>query len=225
MTTGEPATGHDGRPRCGARTKKGGTCGQPPGWGTDHPGIPGTRCKLHGGSTPNHQVAAQRAAAEQVAAQFALELDGTPPSEIVLREIARASAMVKQLAAYVGELPSQDLIWGTTSRKVRQDADGEHVVEVKEEARQSVWVIMLREERAQLRELIVAAHRAGVEERHIALMERSGSLISAAFWGLLSDLRIAWHLDGAQVEEVKALIARRLNAVGDGETGPDEHGG
>jgi hypothetical protein len=38
-----------GSSRCGANRKSGGTCGQAPGWGTDHPGV-GT-CKLHGGST------------------------------------------------------------------------------------------------------------------------------------------------------------------------------
>jgi hypothetical protein len=219
MTAAQNGDGRDSS-LCGGRTRAGGSCRRPAGWGTDHPCVPGTRCKLHGGSTPTHQPAAERAAAEQIAAQFGLELDGTPPGEIILREIGRASAMVKQLVAYVGELPSQDLIWGITSRKVRKDADGQQVVEVKEEARQNIWIVMLREERVQLRELIVAAHRAGIEDRQIALMERSGELISAAFWGLLGDLRAAWHLDGGQVEEVKALIARRLNAIGDGENMP-----
>ena len=32
---------------CGAANRRGGTCGQAAGWGTDHPGT--GRCKLHGG--------------------------------------------------------------------------------------------------------------------------------------------------------------------------------
>jgi len=36
--------------KCGAKTRDGGTCGQPAGWGTDHPGE--GRCKFHGGATP-----------------------------------------------------------------------------------------------------------------------------------------------------------------------------
>lgn len=35
---------------CGARTRQGGTCRKPAGWGTDHPGV--GRCRLHGGATP-----------------------------------------------------------------------------------------------------------------------------------------------------------------------------
>lgn len=40
------------RPTCGARVKSrpGGTCEQPAGWGTNHVGT--GRCKLHGGATP-----------------------------------------------------------------------------------------------------------------------------------------------------------------------------
>lgn len=34
---------------CGARTRSGGTCRRPAGWGTDHAGF--GQCKLHGGST------------------------------------------------------------------------------------------------------------------------------------------------------------------------------
>jgi hypothetical protein len=45
MTTVDHAPGHDGgRPRCGGGTRAGGTCTQPAGWGTPHPGV--GRCKL-----------------------------------------------------------------------------------------------------------------------------------------------------------------------------------
>jgi hypothetical protein len=37
-------------PKCGAKTRSGGTCGQKAGWGTDHVGE--GRCKLHGGRNP-----------------------------------------------------------------------------------------------------------------------------------------------------------------------------
>ena len=35
--------------KCGAKKRKSGTCRQPAGWGTDHPGE--GRCKLHGGAS------------------------------------------------------------------------------------------------------------------------------------------------------------------------------
>lgn len=37
---------------CGARTRGGAFCRRPAGWGTSHLHV--GRCKLHGGSTPNH---------------------------------------------------------------------------------------------------------------------------------------------------------------------------
>lgn len=36
--------------KCGSKTRAGGACGQPAGWGTDHVGQ--GKCKLHGGKTP-----------------------------------------------------------------------------------------------------------------------------------------------------------------------------
>lgn len=36
--------------KCEAKTKSGGICGKPCGWGTDHPGT--GRCKFHGGANP-----------------------------------------------------------------------------------------------------------------------------------------------------------------------------
>lgn len=35
---------------CGAKTRSGGTCQKPAGWGTDHAGV--GRCRLHGGKSP-----------------------------------------------------------------------------------------------------------------------------------------------------------------------------
>lgn len=51
------------RPKCGAHKRDGSfqDCGQPAGWGTDHPGV--GRCKYHGGCTPSHSAHARRLSA------------------------------------------------------------------------------------------------------------------------------------------------------------------
>jgi hypothetical protein len=47
--------------RCGAKTRAGGQCQQPAGFGTVHVG--GGRCKFHGGTSPGGRKAGQRDAA------------------------------------------------------------------------------------------------------------------------------------------------------------------
>src|SRR5689334_21056250 len=54
MTAPKPGKSLDGT-RCGRKTKSGGRCTQPAGWGTDHVGS--GACKLHGGNAgrpPKH---------------------------------------------------------------------------------------------------------------------------------------------------------------------------
>jgi hypothetical protein len=43
---------------CGGKTRAGGKCGRPKGWGTDHAGH--GRCKFHGGASPSGRKAAGR---------------------------------------------------------------------------------------------------------------------------------------------------------------------
>lgn len=63
---------------CGGKRRGEGTgmlCTRPAGWGTDHPGS--GRCKLHGGKTPSHERAGQRARAEQAVATLGLPREVT----------------------------------------------------------------------------------------------------------------------------------------------------
>ena len=49
---------------CGGKTRAGGRCARPKGWGTDHAGS--GRCKFHGGSSPS----GRKAAAKEAALEF-----------------------------------------------------------------------------------------------------------------------------------------------------------
>ena len=148
-------------------------------------------------------------------AAFGLQVDGTPPGEIILREIGRSSAMVCALAVQVSELTPEERAWSVSGRRITPapTADGQPTVQGEQRAREHVLIGMLRTERRELRELIMAAHHAGVEERQIALAERHGAQIAAAFGGLLVELTVAWRLSVEQQEEYRAAVARQLHRI------------
>jgi hypothetical protein len=216
MTVPENADGHDGRPRCGARTRNGGTCGQAPGWGTSHPGS-GT-CKLHLGATTTHERAAHRAAAELAVAALGLEADDTPPEEILLNEIRRSHALTRFYAAQVAELDPEAVIWGATSRRITPPSTpgGQPQVVVEQAARTHPWVVLLGEERKTLRGLIETAHRCGIEERQIHLAEKYGQQISMVLQGALTRFRERWQLPAAELTWAGTVFAEQLRAIGDG---------
>ena len=89
MTVTEKSVGHDSR-LCGARTRAGGACRRPAGWGTTHPGY-GT-CKLHLGSTPTLSSSAGATA-----------LEARIAGELRRMTITPVTNPAQQLARIVGE--------------------------------------------------------------------------------------------------------------------------
>lgn len=67
---------------CGARTRAAGgrACGLRAGWGTSHPGH--GRCRLHGGSTPNHEIAAESKMAARALEQLGLPIPSDPAAAL-----------------------------------------------------------------------------------------------------------------------------------------------
>jgi hypothetical protein len=90
---------------CGAHKKKGGTCGRPAGWGTDHVGV--GRCKLHGGCTPTQRKHAHLKLAERGAAVELAEAGYEPVTDPVatLADVAgQARALLAIFASKVDAL-------------------------------------------------------------------------------------------------------------------------
>lgn len=86
-------TERDSTPRydtCGARTRNGGTCARPAGWGTTHPGA--GSCKLHGGSTPNGRTAGAREAEQKRARSILERLENPEPIEHPVYELLKLAA-------------------------------------------------------------------------------------------------------------------------------------
>lgn len=71
----------DPKPRCGSKTRAGGTCQQNRGHRTDHPGL--GKCWLHGGRTPNGKKSAQTEGAAAAVAKLGIPLGTGDPFELL----------------------------------------------------------------------------------------------------------------------------------------------
>ena len=211
MTEAPGASGRDGS-LCGGRTRAGGSCRHPSGWGTDTPGT--GACRNHAGNTSTHRRHAERIEAERAVARFGLEADGTPAPEILLREIGRSSAMTQFYAGQVAGLAAEELVWGTTKRKTRLVGDGEEVTETEQEARPNVWLLLLDQERKTLRALIETAHKCNIEERMVRQAELEGALMVKLLNAVLTEFRTRWELTREQVEWAGTVVAKHLRLLG-----------
>jgi len=214
MTDNQNTDGHDGPPLCGANKRGGGTCGLTAGWGTDHSGVPGTRCRKHGGNTPTQLVRAEQLAAEhaavKAAARFALDLSDITAGDALLREVRRAACMVDWLAERVSVLAEKDL-WSTSTRRVHVYAEGGKSVTIDDQARIHPLVKMLRDERLLLARVAAETARAGIEERLTRRAELDGALIAKLIRAILTDPELEMRPE--QVAKCSVVVPRHLRAV------------
>jgi hypothetical protein len=206
MTTGETGPDRDGYARCGGPRKHGrGACTQAAGWGTPHPGV--GRCKLHGGSTPTHVRAGQRALAERAVRTYGLPVD-IAADEALLEEIRWTAGHVVWLRERIQEMEPDALIWGVRQR-VDQDATEFPGVNITEMASPSVWLDLYQRERKHLVDVCKAALSAGIEERRIRLAESRGVEMAAVVRRLLTAL----DLSAEQWARVPGLLQQAVGAI------------
>lgn len=151
-------------PRCGARTRQGGLCRHPAGYGTDHPGY--GRCKFHLGSTRNGRV---HAAKERIAAVTPRPTSGI---EAIDRALAFANGLADTLDAELARL------------------DGDAVVRKDELA---AIVRLARDQHRDLATLGKLAADAGVAERRLRMEEALAAELRDAIRGILSELGVLDH--------------------------------
>jgi hypothetical protein len=182
--TPEPA----GRDKCGGRKRdgSGGLCTRPAGWGTSHPGI--GKCKLHGGSTPNHKTAARVVQARRDVATYGLPVD-VEPGLALLQEVHRTAGHVAWLGAKVAELDEADLVWGVTE-EVDKGASEFTGVDTTRAAKPNAWLQLYREERKHLVDVSAATVKAGVDKAIVKLTEQQGALIAGAISRILDGLEL-----------------------------------
>lgn len=177
-------------------------------------------CSAHGGRAPQVRAAAEeRLAVEAAVARFALDLDDTPAGEVMLREIQRSSAMCQHLAGLVNGLSEEDLRWGVAGRDIRPSAQpgGQPGIQVYQRAQIHPFVRMFNDERKQLRDWILAAHAAGIEERLVRLAEQDGAWAAKVAGAMFARFVEAWQPTAQQQAEGRAIIVELFRALDRGE--------
>lgn len=193
----------DPKRRCKARNRQGNQCG--------NPAVPGALvCNRHGGAAPQVREAGLRriAAAEaRLAAETLGLLIDISPEQALLDEVQRAAGMVGFYQARVEEQAEggfQSLVFGLTKSKIGGEDGGDTF-----EAKPSVWLQLLNEERDRLVRVCAAALRAGIEERRVKLAEQQGILVAAVIRRILTRL----NLSDAQAALVSTVVPEELRAL------------
>jgi hypothetical protein len=180
--------------RCGAKTRAGSACQQVAGWGCgDLAGVPGARCKLHGGRSPSGRRAAQRSAAEQAVRTLGLPTD-VDPHAALSEELARCNGAVLWLQDLIGRLEAGEL-------KQRALSDGLMW------ERPSVWYEIYAAERAHLVRVAAAAIKAGVAERQVRLAEVQGEMIAKVLRGVFDEIGVI------PSEDLPSVVRRHIAKV------------
>lgn len=208
-----PAKAKAAAPKCEAAKRGGGLCGRPAGWGTQHLGV--GKCKLHGGATPNHELAGAVILARREMAVMGQPLD-IEPGEALLQCIRIAAGEVQYASDRIGALDEADAIVQASSTKTRplsHGKDGESASETVEEVTTSnvyelnIWIQVRRQALDRLVNYSAVALKAGVEERRVRVAEQTGVLIAQAIRGVLAELGVADR------PEVPSVVRRQLALV------------
>jgi hypothetical protein len=207
MATAEDADGHDRY--CGANKRQGeGTCHRPAGWGTDHPGA--GRCKLHGGSTPDHKKAAKVELARRAVDTYGLPREVTPDVAL-LEEVHRTAGHVAWLAEVVAKIEHDDLVWGKTeeAEKTATEFSG---VDTTYKAVPNIWLTLYQQERKHLAAVAKAAIDAGIAERQVRIAEQQGQMLAKVINRVLDALALTGE-QKARVPEVVPQILRSISSA------------
>lgn len=159
-------------PKCGAKTRQGGTCAKPAGWGTQHVGA--GACKLHGGSMATHQLGAQ-IVLEERRARTLLERLGAPeplgnPVDELLAVAAENRAWLAILRERVDEL-------GDLTTKDRLDVIREHAV-----------VLLYERALDRTNTILSGLVKLNLDARRVALDEMQVEMVHRALSAALSEL-------------------------------------
>jgi hypothetical protein len=191
-------------PTCGAKTKSGAPCKKPPMKGA-------TRCRRHGGASPNAQAAAQDRRAERAAgrelARIGITSRDIHPAEALIELVQFTAGEVDYWRRRVSEIDDTDLTWGTTRVKEGGDDRG-----TTQEAKPHIAYVMLQQASDRLASYAAAALRAGVEERRVRLAEQQGALVAQAIRNILDALQ----LTPAQLELVPTVVPAQLRLIAGG---------
>jgi hypothetical protein len=178
---------------CGAKKRGGGKCQLAPGWGTSHPGI--GKCKLHGGSVPNH---VRSAAKEEYRRLLGVKRE-IDPVQAIIECIQIRAGEVEWLSNRMAELDQKHWIEDTMVGKQFHLYARERQAAINDLARYSQMAISLN-----------------IAERAVKLAETYGEMIAQLIQGILGDL----ELNEEQRSKVPGVVRRHLIALDGGRATP-----
>lgn len=176
----QPSGAAEARALCGAKTRGGGTCANPPMHGQ-------ARCRMHGGATPVARAAAarrqQEAELQQAVTTFGARRDVTP-EEGLIEQLQWTAGHVEWLLQQVQALSPEALIWGRTS-EVSKEATEFPGVDTTREAAPNMWLSLYERFQKHYLALIDLALKHKLDERRMRLAERDGREVATAIRDIL----------------------------------------
>lgn len=191
-------------------------CHRPAGWGTSHPGS--GACKLHGGSSRNGTVNAQRELARRAVQTYGLPVDITP-EQALLDGVKRSAGHVMWLGMMVSGLDTDELGWGIDEETVAPGVvsdDGTAItneVTSKYRAKTNIYVDLYNKERDRLMRYSEAAVKAGVSERLVTLYENVYEQIAEQFTEILNGVLDRLELSEDQRRDVPAAVVHVIQGI------------
>jgi hypothetical protein len=197
---------------CGGKTRAGNPCPLPAGWGTQHVGV--GRCKMHGGASPNAEVAGQVILARREYQVMGVPLD-VHPHDALLECIRIAAGEVQYASERIAELDKAEAVGAVkvlTARPLKMAGGGENpdqrVQEIRVEAPQlHIWIQVRQKAMDRLVTYSATAMKAGLEERLVRIAESQGQLLAQAVHGILTELGVA------NLPEVPAVVRKHLTLI------------
>jgi len=176
-------------PFCGGKLKQGdGTCTQPPGWGTTHPGH--GCCKLHGGNSPSGRMAGAEQQARSALAQL-----GVAPVNDPLTMLAQVTGEVVAWKDATATLVNK-----LTSVRYDGEFSGEQL---------RSEIVLWERALDRCEKFLTAMARCNIDERLARVTERQTEIVAAALSAALSEMGISQD----QQREARNRVARHLRAL------------
>lgn len=194
---------------CNARTRGDGSpCDKPAGSGTNHLGV--GKCRLHGGASPNAEIAGQIWLAHRDYQVMGVPVDVTP-HDALLECIRIAAGEVSYASERIAALDMEDAVGPViTTRPLKEEKGAESSIERAEEhgaPALHIWIQVRRQAMDRLVTYSATAIKAGLEERLVRVAEQQGQLLAQAVRGILEELGVADR------PEVPSVVRKHLTMV------------
>lgn len=196
-------------PTCDAKTRSGGSCDQPAGNRTNHPGF--GKCWKHGGASPLAEVAGQVALAHRDYQVMGVPVD-ISPQDALLECIRIAAGEVAYFSTRISELEHEEAIGPvltTTDRPLKEEkgAEDPHTIVQEIRTEQPQLHIFIRARQQAMDRLVnysATALRVGLEERLVRVAEMEGEVIAIAIAATMQELGVP------DSPEVRSVVRRNL---------------